>query len=93
MLPSPQMLCTAVVPLIRLIPGYPYALLSLSLATLYQCVLSLGGGREYILLGPQGDGSRPTLLSANREGVFSCAGYLAIYMGSIELGRWLFKQK
>ena len=43
-----------------------------------------------MIMGPDGDGSRAGLLSANREGVVSCVGYLAVYMGSIELGRWLF---
>jgi len=40
--------------------------------------------------GPHRDGSRPTLFSANREGVVSCVGYLAIYLGGVELGKWLF---
>lgn len=48
---------------------------------------------EYIDGGPHGDGSRPTLFSANREGILSCAGYLAVYLASIELGQWLFRHR
>ena len=33
------------------------------------------------------------LLSANREGVVSCVGYLAMYMAGIELGKWLFQRR
>ena len=44
-------------------------------------------------LGPLGDGSRPFLISANREGVVSCGGYLALYLAGIELGLLLFRRK
>ena len=46
-----------------------------------------------MLLGPSGDGSRTGLLSANREGVVSSVGYLAVYMAGIQLGRWLFRKR
>lgn len=63
------------------------------MASLHQLFLSVAGGTQYVLLGPSGDGSRMGLLSANREGVVSCIGYLVVYMASIELGRWLFKKR
>ena len=72
-----------------------YGLLSLVIGSAYQWSLSgVGlGVAEYIDKGPLGDGSRPTLFSANREGIISCFGYLAIYLGSIELGQWLFRPR
>lgn len=90
---SLQLLCTLLHPLISLLPFLPYALCSVLLASLHQLSLSQGGGTGYVLLGPSGDGSRLGLLSANREGVVSCVGYLAVYTGSIELGKFLFRRR
>ena len=73
--------------------GHLYGGLSVVVALGYQYFLSVCGGRELITMGPNGDGSRSTLFSANREGVISCIGYLVIYMGSIEIGQWLFQQR
>ena len=61
--------------------------------SLHQLFLSLAGGTEFVLMGPSGDGSRVGLLSANREGVVSTVGYLAVYTASIQLGRWLFQKR
>ena len=62
-------------------------------ATLYQLLLQQYGLGSYVLMGPHGDGSRIGLLSANREGVVSCVGYLAIYTGWIQIGKWLFRKR
>ena len=56
----------------------------------YQCLLSTAGLRRYILEGPGGTHSRDTIISANREGLFSCVGYLAIYYTGVEIGRMIF---
>ena len=61
--------------------------------TFYQFCLSNVGLREYILLGPDGNYSRNGLISANREGLFSSIGYLAIYFVAVEKGRHLFQMK
>lgn len=90
-----QLLCTTLHPLLHLPPPHwhPYGLTALLLAAAYQSFLSLAGGSDYLMWGPHGDGSRPTLISANREGLLSCVGYLAIYTGGVELGRWLFRER
>lgn len=62
-------------------------------ATLYQFLLQQYGLESYVLLGPDGDGSRVGLISANREGIVSCVGYLAIYTGWVQIGKWLFKPR
>merc|ERR1712137_749146 len=51
------------------------------LLVIYQCFLSLAGGADYILTAP-----RLGLFSANREGILSCAGYLAIHWISVGVG-------
>lgn len=89
---SSQVLSTLLHPLLLLLPAScAPVLLSLGLALAYQCVLSLFGGTDYVMLGPQGDGSRNSLVSANREGLCSIAGYLAVYLACIQLGRWLMR--
>ena len=89
-----QVLCTAILPLLSLLPHLlPFAASSILLACLHQFFLSLAGGTDYVLLGPSGDGSRTGLLSANREGVVSSVGYLAVYMAGIQLGQWLFRKR
>ena len=89
-----QLLCSLLQPLLHSIPRlHLYGMLSLIIGITYQWCLSGVGLAEYIDKGPHGDGSRPTLFSANREGIISCAGYLAIYLGSIELGQWLFRPR
>ena len=64
-----------------------------SLLFAYQGFLSWGGGEEYLLHGPLGDGSRPTVFSANREGILSSLGYLSLYLFSVEIGKWFFGQR
>ncbi len=89
-----QLLCSLLQPLLHSVPWlHLYGVLSLVIAIAYQLCLSWMGLTEYMDKGPDGDGSRATLFSANREGIISCAGYLAIYLGSIELGQWLFRPR
>ena len=57
----------------------------------YQFLLSGAGLRDYLVFGPNGDYSRPTLFSANREGIISCLGYLSLYYGGMQMGKFLFR--
>jgi phosphatidylinositol glycan class W len=59
----------------------------------YELVLNIGGLQQYILYGPGGRDSRIGLLNANREGIFSCLGYLSVFLFSVQLGRWLMQPK
>ncbi|EAW07342.1 putative GPI anchor biosynthesis protein Gwt1 [Aspergillus clavatus NRRL 1] len=63
-----------------LIPSYE--LLSLGIAVLYQIALESTDLKSYILVSPRG----PSLLSKNREGVFSFLGYLAIFLAGRAIG-------
>lgn len=58
------------------------------LALVYQLFLSVGGLGEFILHAP-----RVSLLSANKEGVCSAMGYLALYLVSLRLGHELVAAK
>ncbi|KAL9115941.1 MAG: hypothetical protein Q9227_000309 [Pyrenula ochraceoflavens] len=65
-------------PLALLFPtSFPsYETLSLLLAFTYQILLDSTSLTAYILISPRG----PSLLSKNREGIFSFVGYLSIYL-------------
>eukprot|EP00741_Cyanophora_paradoxa_P023422 tig00021582_g22626.t1 len=67
-------------------PLAPYA--ATGLAAGYQYTLSRAGLEAYVL-----DAPRVDLLSANREGLFSTAGYLAIYLAAVRLGYELMKPR
>ncbi|EDW17629.1 uncharacterized protein At4g17910 isoform X1 [Drosophila mojavensis] len=53
----------------------------------HQVALTFGGISEYVM---DDDVLRTTFLSANREGIFSIPGFVALYLLSIYFGRWLF---
>ncbi len=48
---------------------------------------------DYIIYGPNGDFSRDNLISANREGIVSCLGFLAIYYLGVQIGRIIHNVK
>jgi len=79
---------------IRLIPGrILYGISGVLIALLYQYLLSSAGLRAFILYGSHGNGSRQGVVDANREGLCSCAGYLALYLIGVQLGRFLFQKR
>lgn len=67
-------------------------LLALVVAGFYETWLQLGL-KDYIILGADGSGGRTGLLDANREGVFSCFGYLTLYFAGVQLGQYLLKPR
>ena len=80
--------------LIRLIPRHTlYGISGVLIALLYQYLLSCAGLRTFILNGSYGNGSRQGFMNANREGLCSCAGYLALYLIGVQLGRFLFQKR
>ncbi|EAT78400.1 hypothetical protein SNOG_14163 [Parastagonospora nodorum SN15] len=62
-----------------LVPSY--AILSCTLAALYEIALDWTSLGSYIVIAP-----RTNLLSKNREGIFSFIGYLAIFLAGQSLG-------
>ncbi|KAK2864941.1 Glucosaminyl phosphatidylinositol (GlcN-PI) nositol acylation protein, partial [Arthroderma sp. PD_2] len=63
--------------------------LSLIAIGVYQAVLESTSLKEYILISPRG----PSLLSKNREGVFSFIGYLAIFLAGRGAGLRMVPRK
>lgn len=66
------------------LPVKYYGLLGLLLSMGYQFALSFLGLESYIISAP-----RESLLSANREGIFSCIGFTSIFFVGCQLGRQL----
>ena len=63
------------------------------LITIHQLSLSHLGLTEYVINGSHGDGSRDTLIDANREGIVSSLGYIALYFLGMEIGRYIFRSR
>jgi len=66
---------------------------AISLAALYQYALSWSGLTNFILHGADGRGGRQGLLNANREGILSSVGYIALYLIGVQIGCLLFSKK
>lgn len=80
--------------LVQVIPGgIWYGVSGLALTSFYQYLLSCAGLRSFVLYGRQGDGSRLGFVDANREGLCSCPGYLALYLIGVQLGKFIFQKR
>ncbi|NWR52359.1 PIGW protein, partial [Regulus satrapa] len=79
--------------LLAVFPKHKAWLLALALAGLYQLLLNTTSLKTFILHGSDGRGSRLGFLDANREGLLSLFGYLAIYLASVQAGLWLLRRR
>ncbi|NXU70753.1 PIGW protein, partial [Oreotrochilus melanogaster] len=77
--------------LLAVFPKNKSWLVALSLAVLYQLALDSTSLKLFLLQGSDGRGTRVGFLNANREGLLSLFGYLAIYMASVQVGLWLLR--
>ncbi|XP_069127184.1 uncharacterized protein [Argopecten irradians] len=73
------------------VPEFLWSLCALAVVVGYQYSLDYGGLKDYILLGEDGQGGRDGLVNANREGIFSCLGYFALYVFGTEIGKMIFR--
>ncbi|XP_033738570.1 LOW QUALITY PROTEIN: phosphatidylinositol-glycan biosynthesis class W protein-like [Pecten maximus] len=73
------------------VPEFLWSLCALGVVVVYQYSLDYGGVRDYLLLGEDGQGGREGLINANREGIFSCLGYFALYVFGTEIGKMIFR--
>lgn len=90
-----QIFIVMIVPLVSLIPDIFYSrymIFSGLIGLVYQTMLSYCGLSNYIILGPNGDNSRDNFISANREGIFSCTGYIALYYVGVHVGRYTYQR-
>ncbi|KFP76673.1 PREDICTED: phosphatidylinositol-glycan biosynthesis class W protein [Apaloderma vittatum] len=77
--------------LLAIFPKNKSWLVAVNLAVLYQLILNTTSLKMFILHGSNGRDTRIGFLNANREGLLSLFGYLAIYMASVQVGLWLLK--
>ncbi|NXG80212.1 PIGW protein, partial [Baryphthengus martii] len=68
-------------------------IVAVNLAGLYQLLLNTTSLKTFLLHGSNGRDTRLGFLNANREGLLSLFGYLAIYMASVQVGLWLLKRR
>ncbi|XP_045381528.1 phosphatidylinositol-glycan biosynthesis class W protein [Lemur catta] len=68
-------------------------IVALSISILYQLALDFTPLKRLILYGTDGSGTRVGLLNANREGVISSLGYVAIYMAGVQTGLYVHKNR
>ncbi|XP_020370002.1 phosphatidylinositol-glycan biosynthesis class W protein [Rhincodon typus] len=68
-------------------------ILSASVAVCYQLLLEITNLKQFILHGNDGKGTRFGFINANREGLFSLLGYIAIYMAGVQVGIYIMKKR
>ncbi|XP_067864275.1 phosphatidylinositol-glycan biosynthesis class W protein [Heptranchias perlo] len=66
---------------------------SASIAICYQWLLETTNLKQFILNGSDGKGTRVGFINANREGLFSMIGYIAIYMAGVQAGIYIMKKR
>ncbi|NXI25638.1 PIGW protein, partial [Sterrhoptilus dennistouni] len=79
--------------LLAIFPKHKAWMVAAALAVLYQLLLSTTSLKTFILHGSDGRDSRLGFLDANREGLLSLFGYLAIYLASVQVGLWLLQPR
>lgn len=68
-------------------------IVAISITVLYQLALDFTPLKGIILYGTDGRGTRVGLLNANREGIISTLGYVAIYMAGVQTGLYVLKRR
>uniref|UniRef100_A0A8C3PKF1 Phosphatidylinositol-glycan biosynthesis class W protein n=1 Tax=Calidris pygmaea TaxID=425635 RepID=A0A8C3PKF1_9CHAR len=79
--------------LLAIFPKNRSWIIAINLAVFYQLVLNTTSLKTFILHGSDGRDTRVGFLNANREGLLSLLGYLAIYMASVQVGLYLLKRR
>ncbi|KAM6110762.1 phosphatidylinositol-glycan biosynthesis class W protein [Pterocles gutturalis] len=77
--------------LLAIFPKNKSWIVAINLAVLYQLALNTTSLKMFILHGSNGRDTRAGFVNANREGLLSLFGYLAIYMASVQVGLCLLK--
>lgn len=60
---------------------------------IFQHSLTYDGLKDYIIKGADGKGGRVDLIDANREGLYSCLGFLSIYIMGVQLGKIVMRKR
>ncbi|XP_058632624.1 phosphatidylinositol-glycan biosynthesis class W protein [Onychostoma macrolepis] len=75
--------------LLAIFPVNASGLLALLIGGTYQVVLETTGLKSFLIHNKE----RTGFLQANREGIFSVVGYIAIYMAGVQVGRYLMQSR
>ncbi|XP_012868626.1 PREDICTED: phosphatidylinositol-glycan biosynthesis class W protein [Dipodomys ordii] len=68
-------------------------IVAVSITVLYQVFLEFTPLKKLILYGTDGRGTRVGLFNANREGIMSTLGYVAIHMAGVQTGLYVLKNR
>eukprot|EP00062_Callorhinchus_milii_P011740 gi/632958006/ref/XP_007894792.1/ PREDICTED: phosphatidylinositol-glycan biosynthesis class W protein isoform X1 [Callorhinchus milii] len=79
--------------LMALCPVSKTWVLSASIAMIYQWILETTNLKQFILHGSDGKDNRNGFINANREGLFSVFGYIAIYIAGVQSGLYIMKRR
>ncbi|NWX42463.1 PIGW protein, partial [Steatornis caripensis] len=79
--------------LLTIFPKNKSWIVAINLTVLYQLALNTTSLKMFVLHGSNGRDTRAGFLNANREGLLSLFGYLAIYMASVQVGLCLQKHR
>ncbi|XP_043094286.1 phosphatidylinositol-glycan biosynthesis class W protein [Puntigrus tetrazona] len=75
--------------LLAIFPVSTSGLIALLIGGSYQVVLETTGLKSFLIH----NNERTGFLQANREGIFSVVGYVAIYMAGVQVGRYLMQSR
>ncbi|XP_075051699.1 glucosaminyl-phosphatidylinositol-acyltransferase PIGW [Mixophyes fleayi] len=79
--------------LFTLIPPQKIWIVAATIIAIYQLILEMTNLKRFVLHGSDGKDTRAGFLNANREGIFSAIGYVAIYMVGIQVGLYIQKKR
>ncbi|XP_075445597.1 glucosaminyl-phosphatidylinositol-acyltransferase PIGW [Ascaphus truei] len=79
--------------LLTIFPARKAWIIAAILVSSYQAVLETTTLKRFVLHGSDGMDSRVGFLNANREGIFSIIGYVAIYMAGVQVGLYVLKKR
>ncbi|XP_004608656.2 phosphatidylinositol-glycan biosynthesis class W protein [Sorex araneus] len=68
-------------------------IVAIGITIFYQLALDFTPLKMLILHGTDGSGTRVGLLNANREGIISSVGYVAIHMAGVQTGSYIFRKR
>lgn len=68
-------------------------IVAIGIPVFYQLALDFTPLKMFILYGTDGSGTRVGFLNANREGIMSSVGYVAIYMAGVQTGSYIFRKR
>ncbi|KAM4795122.1 phosphatidylinositol-glycan biosynthesis class W protein [Rhinophrynus dorsalis] len=79
--------------LLAFVPVHQIWVVGVAFASCYQFVLETTNLKSFVFYGTDGKGTRVGFLNANREGIFSIIGYVAVYMAGVQVGLYVLKKR